>query len=128
VLSFTKHVNELTIKINSSTIFGISKTKKPISMPKDNLKFDINRSSRNMLRFNSFAHNKQTFTITNGPSLTLNHICVKASVSINNAFQEHVRQILKKKLPSTIFIELLFASNSVSHFFFLLFFINIYYV
>ncbi|CAF1287197.1 unnamed protein product [Adineta steineri] len=113
VLSFTKYINEFVIKINDTIVFEIQKTKICKTMPMSIVNFDVKKSMNNMLRFESLSQNEQTFAITNGPCITLNHISVKASVVVNTEFQQKIRQILKKNLPSTIHIELLYAPNSI---------------
>ncbi|CAF4281347.1 unnamed protein product, partial [Rotaria sordida] len=75
VLSFTKYINELIIKINQKIIFKVTKTRKPISSTKSNLQFKKN-SIHNMLRFDSLIQTEQIFSIDHGPSITLNHISV----------------------------------------------------
>ncbi|CAF1527188.1 unnamed protein product [Adineta steineri] len=66
-----------------------------------------------MLSFNSYEQTTQTFNIMNGPSITLNHVSVQASVHIDDSFHQEIRQILKKDLPTTVRITLLFTPNTI---------------
>ncbi|UJR34613.1 hypothetical protein I4U23_027390 [Adineta vaga] len=113
VLSFTKHINELVIKINDKNVFEIRKTKTRQILPMTIVDFDVKKSLNHLFRFDSIVQNEQTFTITDGPSITLNHISIKASVIINKEFHQQIRHILKKDLLNTIHIELLYTPNSV---------------
>ncbi len=67
-----------------------------------------------MFHFNSSVHAEQTFTIANGPSITLNHIDLEAIVNIDQKLHDNIRQALQKNLPSTIHIQLLFPNIDVS--------------
>ncbi|CAF4112088.1 unnamed protein product [Rotaria sp. Silwood2] len=115
VLSFTKYINELIIKINGLTIFQVNKTKQTLSSPK--LSLAANRlnsnNTHNLLRFNSFIQTEQKFSIDNGPSITLNHIDVQAELIIDKNFHEQIRNVLKKSLPSILHIQFLFPSNKI---------------
>ncbi|CAF4050058.1 unnamed protein product [Rotaria sp. Silwood2] len=94
-LSFTKYINEVVVKINCCTVFE----KQP--------------SISNMLSLNSFVQTEQTFTITGGSSLTLNHVTVDAGVTIDKEFHNHIQRIMKKSLPSNIQIQLLYARDTL---------------
>ena len=50
-----------------------------------------------MLSLNSFVQTEQTFTITDGSSLTLNHVTVDAGVTIDNEFHSNIQRIMKKR-------------------------------
>lgn len=115
VLSFTKYINELILKINGVIVFQVNKIKKPLSSTKLSLATKrINASNAyNLLRFVSFIQTEQTFSIHNGPSITLNHIDVQAELVIDKEFHEQIRNVLKKSLPSIIHIQFLFPSNQV---------------
>ena len=112
VLSFTKYINELVIKINQTIVFKVTKTKKSISSTKSNLKFKKN-SIHNMLRFESLIQTEQIFSIDHGPSITLNHVSVDGTLIIDETYHDHIRRILKKSLPSNIQIQLLYTPNHV---------------
>ncbi|CAF1417698.1 unnamed protein product [Adineta steineri] len=112
VLSFTKYINELIIKINQKIIFKVTKTKKKIPSTKSNLQFKKN-SIHNMLRLDTFIQTEQTFSIDHGPSITLNHISVDATLIIDDNYHNHIRRILKKSLPPCVQIQLLYAPNNI---------------
>jgi hypothetical protein len=116
VLSFTKYINELVIKINGFIVFQVKKSIKSISSSKIQLAFKKLSSvnEHNLLHFNSFIQTEQTFTIVHGPSITLNHIDVQASLVIDEEFHDQIRRVLKKSLPSIVHIQFLFQSNNVS--------------
>ena len=78
------------------------------------LKFTKQPSMSKMLNLESLVQSEQTFTIANGLSITLNHITVDARVTIDEEFHNHIRRIMKKSLPTTVQIQLLFAPNSVN--------------
>ncbi|CAF3497440.1 unnamed protein product [Adineta steineri] len=115
VLSFTKYINELIIKINGFIIFKVNKTSKEIPSTKLSLasKRMNSNGEHNLLHFNSFLQTEQRFTIENGPSITLNHIDVQANVIIDKDFHKQIQKVLKKDLPSTIHIQFLFPSNNI---------------
>ncbi|CAF1432853.1 unnamed protein product [Rotaria sordida] len=112
VLSFTKHINELIIKINQKTIFKVTKSKKPITSTKSNSQFKKN-SIHNMLRLDSLIQTEQIFSIDHGPSITLNHISVDATLIIDENYHNHIRRILKKSLPPNVQIQLLYTPNNI---------------
>jgi hypothetical protein len=115
VLSFTKYINELIIKINDSIIFKVNKKTKLLESNKFLLapkQFNLN-NEYNLLHFNSFKQTEQIFIIENGPQITLFHIDVQASIIIDKQFKLQIEQVLKKSLPSTIHIQFLFPSNNV---------------
>jgi hypothetical protein len=112
VLSFTKYINELVIKINQKIIFKVTKTKKSIPSSKSNSQFKKN-SIHNMLRLDSFLQTEQIFSIDHGPSITLNHISVDATLIIDETYHNHIRRILKKSLPPTVQIQLLYAPSQI---------------
>ncbi|CAF3997273.1 unnamed protein product [Rotaria sp. Silwood2] len=112
VLSFTKYINELIIKINQKTIFKVTKTRKPISSTKSNSQFKKN-SIHNMLRLDSLNQTEQIFSIDHGPSITLNHISVDATLIIDENYHNHIRRILKKSLPPNVQIQLLYTPNNI---------------
>jgi hypothetical protein len=111
-LSFTKYINELVLKINQKIIFKVTKTKKSIPSTKSNSQFKKN-SIHNMLRLDSLIQTEQTFSIEHGPSITLNHISVDATLIIDETYHNHIRRILKKSLPPNVQIQLLYAPNQV---------------
>jgi hypothetical protein len=115
VLSFTKYINQLIIQINGTIVFQVNKTKKPVSSTKLSLPSKRNNSNNehNLLRLRTFVQTEQTFSILNGPSISLNHVDVQADVVIEKAFHKQIEGVLKKSLPSTIHIECLFPSNTV---------------
>ncbi|CAF3429660.1 unnamed protein product [Rotaria socialis] len=115
VLSFTKFIDELIIKINGHIVFQVNKTKKSLVSTKLSLAAKrINKNTEhNLLRFNSFNQTEQEFSIQNGPSITLNHIDVQAQLTIDKEFHEQIRNVLKKSLPSTVHIQFLFPSNNI---------------
>jgi hypothetical protein len=118
VLSFTKYINELIIKINGSQIFKVNKTTKSLESNKFLLapkKLNSN-NEHNLLRFNSFKQTEQIFTIENGPSITLFHIDVQANIIIDKEFQIQIERVLKKGLPSIIHLQFLFPSHNVCYF------------
>lgn len=113
VLSFTKYITELVIKINQKIIFKVTKTKKLIPTTKSNSQFKKN-SIHNMLHLDSFSQTEQMFSIDHGPSITLNHISVDATLIIDETYHNHIRRILKKSLPPNVQIQLLYAPNHVN--------------
>ncbi|CAF1578903.1 unnamed protein product, partial [Adineta ricciae] len=113
VLSFTKYIKELAIKINGFTVFQIHKTTTPMPSIPDIIPFQKQASANNILLLNSLVQTEQTFTIDNSSTITLNHITVDAKVTIDEEFHNHIQAILKKRLPSNIQIQFLFASNSL---------------
>jgi hypothetical protein len=125
VLSFTKYINQLIIKINGSIIFQVKKIIKPLESNKLILapKYFNTNNEHNLLLFKSFKQTEQTFSIENGPSIHLFHFDVQAQVAIDKQFQKQIEQVIKKDLPSTIQIQFLFPSNNVFtfHFHFLYF-------
>jgi len=68
-----------------------------------------------MLHFDSFIQTEQIFSIDHGPSITLNHISVDATLIIDENYHNHIRRILKKSLPPNIQIQLLYAPNHVQN-------------
>ncbi|CAF2928774.1 unnamed protein product [Rotaria sp. Silwood2] len=113
MLSFTTHINEISIKINGSIVFQVNKKKKKIvSLTEETSTFNI-KSISNMLLLNSFIQTEQTFSIANGPSMTLIHIDVNAKLNIDEEFHNQIRPILKKSLPSNMRIQLLYTSSDI---------------
>ncbi|CAF1632161.1 unnamed protein product, partial [Rotaria sordida] len=112
VLSFTKYINELIIKIDQKVIFKVTKTRKSISSTKSNLELKKN-SIHNMLHLNSLIQTEQIFSIEHGPSITLNHISVDAKLIIDENYHSHIRCILKKNLPPNVQIQLLYTPNNI---------------
>ncbi|CAM4809029.1 unnamed protein product [Rotaria magnacalcarata] len=112
VLSFTKYINELIIKINQKIIFKVTKTRKPIPSTKSNSQFKKN-SIHNMLRLDSFSQTEQSFSIEHGPSISLNHVSVDATLIIDETYHNHIRRILKKSLPPNVQIQLLYTPHNV---------------
>lgn len=112
VLSFTKYINELTIRINQKTVFKVTKTKKLISPTKLNSQFKKN-SIHNMLRLDSFVQTEQIFSIEHGPSISLNHVSVDGTLIIDETYHNHVRRILKKSLPPNVQIQLLYTPHHI---------------
>ncbi|CAF1463258.1 unnamed protein product [Adineta ricciae] len=115
VLAFTKHINELIIKINGLVVFQVNKTAKISQSTKlSSVTKRMNTNNENnLLRFKSFVQTEQTFTIQHGPSITLNHIDVEAQVIGEKEFHQQIERVLKKSLPKTIHIEFLFPSNNI---------------
>ncbi|CAF1395759.1 unnamed protein product [Rotaria sp. Silwood1] len=73
------------------------------------------KSISNMLLLNSFVSTAQTFSIANGPSMTLIHIDVIAKLNIDEEFHNQIKRILKKSLPSNVRIQLLYVpTNTIS--------------
>jgi len=118
VLSFTRYINEIIIKINDIIIFQVNKTRKSLL----SMKLSLTDKRNNLLQFKSFIQTEQTFHITNGPSITLNHIDVEAEVIIDKDFHKQIQSVLKKNLPSIIHIEFLLPSNNVSFIFIYIYF------
>jgi type IV secretory pathway VirB6-like protein len=118
VLSFTKYINELTITVDGETIFRVEKTEKLKSPTQTSLILEEPHPSKNnltgMFHFNSFTHAEQIYKITHGPSLTLDYIDVEVSVNIEKEFHDQIRKTIRKGLPSTIHIKILFPSRDVS--------------
>ena len=113
VVSFTKNINEVSIKINGSTVFQVNKRKKPIiSLSKEESTFEIDSVS-SMLHLVSFVQTEQSFSIANGPSINLIHINVTAKVNIDEEYHNQIRRILKKSFPPTIRIQILYTPNEV---------------
>ncbi|CAF4923582.1 unnamed protein product, partial [Rotaria sp. Silwood1] len=115
VLSFTKYINELTIKINGTNIFQVNKTRKSLSSMKltsTSKRFNFN-NEHNLFRFKSLIQTEQKFSIVNNSSITLNHIDVEAEVIIDKNFHKQIQGVIKKSLPATIHIEFLFPSNNI---------------
>ena len=118
VLSFTKHINEVKIKINDILIFQVNKISKCLSSSKLLLaakRTNLN-NQHNILHFDSFQQTEQTFSIKNGPSIVLNHIDIQAQLTIDKDFHQQIRNVIKKSLPSIVHIQYLFPSNNVSSF------------
>jgi hypothetical protein len=116
VLSFTKHINELMIKINGIIVFQVNKTTKLVPSARAALasKRLNSNNEHHLLRFNSFVQTEQIFHIAHGPSITLNHVDVEASVMIDKDFHEQIRGVLKKSLPPVVHMQFLFPSSNVS--------------
>ena len=115
VLSFTKHINEIMIQINGVVVFQVTKTRKPstsmpLSLPTGGKNTNAEHS---LLSFKSLVQTEQTFSIVDGPSITLNHIDVEAEVVVDEDFHKHIQGVLKKSLPLITHIEFLFPSNTV---------------
>jgi hypothetical protein len=111
VLSFTKHINELTITVDGETVFKVKKIHKSIPSSQTTLAFkDIDTE---MFRFKSFIHTEQIYKIVHGPSITLDYIDVEMSVNIEKELHNEIRNIIQKNLPPTIHIKFLFPSRNV---------------
>ena len=67
-----------------------------------------------MFELGSFVHSRQTFSITNGSLLTLDHLSVQAKVTVNDDFHQKIEHSLKKRLPPSVSIQLLYTSDGVS--------------
>ncbi|UJR29713.1 hypothetical protein I4U23_017262 [Adineta vaga] len=115
VLSFTKYLNKLIIKINNEIIFEINKTIELIT--KNKLSANIQRLNASddfqFIHFDSLKQTEQTFTILNQSSITLNHIDVIANIHLDKQFQKQMENVLKKSLPNQIHIQFLFPSNQI---------------
>ena len=114
VLSFTRHIVNLVIKINHLTVFQVDKRQMAIPPSENTWVFRPQPSIQNMLLLNTFSVTKQILTIANGPSITLGHVAVEARLNIDQQFHDHVRRILNKSLPSIVQIELLFMPIDVN--------------
>ena len=112
VLSFTKYIRDLVIKINEKVIFKVTKSKKTLPSSKPSSQFKKN-SIHNMLRLDSLVQTEQIFAIEHGPSITLNHVSVEANLIVDENFHQHIRRILKKSLPPSVQIQLLYTPNNV---------------
>lgn len=113
VLSFTKYLSELIIRMNDTIVFHVTKTRK--SSPMNVAGLETNAvGEHHFLRFQSCVQTEQTFHIINGPSMTLNHLDVEATVVIDEELHRHIENVLKKSLPSLIHLEFLFPSIDVS--------------
>ena len=114
VLTFANYIDEVCIKINESLVFRVNKRKKPvISLTRESSAFQINSLS-NLLVLDSYLQTEQTFSIEAGPSITLMHIDVRATVNIDDDFREQIKRILKKDFPPVIRIQLLYVPDHVS--------------
>ncbi|CAF3536801.1 unnamed protein product [Rotaria socialis] len=113
VLSFTKYINEISVKINGDMVFNVKKTKVLIPSAQGKAQFKKQSSVHSILNLNRFEESEQTFSITNGPSLTLRHIAVDAAVTINEKLHSQIQHTMKKRLPSNIQIQILYASNDL---------------
>ncbi|CAF2972551.1 unnamed protein product [Rotaria sp. Silwood2] len=113
VLSFTRHIVNLVIKINSVTVFKISKTQSIVPSIQGMLAFKPQSSMNNILSLDSLVHTKQTFTIRNGPSITLGHVTLEAQLTVNKQLYNTIQEILKKPLPSIVHIQILFVPTNV---------------
>lgn len=118
VLSFTKYINELIIRINDAVVFHVTKTRKSSPTTPLNLtEIKTNAEDEHpLLCFQSSVQTEQTFHIINGPSMTLNHLDVEATVVIDDELNRHIENVLKKRLPSLIHLEFLYPSIDVSSF------------
>lgn len=67
-----------------------------------------------MLRLDAFTQTEQIFSIDHGPSIALNHISVEATLIIDDNYHNQIRRILKKSLPPSVQIQLLYTPNDVS--------------
>lgn len=115
VLSFTKCINEIIIQINGVHVFRVTKTKQRLPT-KELFLTELTKHSNDqhhLLHFKSLIQAEQTFCITNGPSISLNHIDVEAEVVIEKDFHQRIQSVLKKSLPSLIHIEFLYPANTV---------------
>lgn len=110
VLSFTKHIQQLIIKVNQEIVFKVTKTSKKSSDRKG--QFNMN-SIHNFFKMTQLTESEQTFSIENGPSIKLNHISVECNVIIDEQYHQQIRRILKKSLPPSIQIQLLYHSDNV---------------
>ena len=116
VLSFTKYINELIIQMNDTIVFHVTKTRKSSPSTPLNLA-EIKTNADNeyqLLCFQSSVHTEQTFHIISGPSMTLNHLDIEATVVIDEELNRHIENVLKKRLPSLIHLEFLYPSINVS--------------
>lgn len=118
VLSFTKHIHELTITIDSETVFKVKKIQKSIPSSQATFTFKKSHPMNNLhteiFRFKSFLHSEQIYKIAHGPSVTLDYMDIELSVNIEKELHDQIRNIIQKSLPSTIHIKLLFPSRNVS--------------
>ncbi|CAF3521260.1 unnamed protein product [Adineta steineri] len=108
VLSFTRHIVNLVITINSLTVFHISKKKYENPSIQNTFTFEPQPSINHMLHINSFVVTEQIITIDNTASIVLGHITVEASVNVDQQFHNYIERILKR-FPSTVKIQLLFV-------------------
>lgn len=114
VLSFTTHIADISIKINNSTTFHVNKKKKTMNSSTNRLLAFNLRSISNMLHLNSFVQSEQIYSIDNGPSITLIHVDVHAKLNIDDEFHNQIKYLIKKSLPPTIRIQLLYVPNNVN--------------
>ena len=116
VLSFTKYINEISIKVNDLIVFHVNKTSRPIDSTRETLTVTRlnSESEHHLFHFHSFIQSEQTFSIVDGPSITLNHVDVETSVRIDKDFHDQIQRVLKKNLPSTVRIQFLLPANDVS--------------
>ena len=116
VLSFTKYINEISIKVNDLIVFHVNKTSRPIDSTRETLTVTRlnSENEHHLFHFHSFVQSEQTFSIVDGPSITLNHVDVETSVRIDKDFHEQIQRVLKKSLPSTVRIQFLLPPNDVS--------------
>lgn len=115
VLSFTTHINKLVISINGISLFQVEKTRAVLPVFKKLIQFK-ETSKNQILQLNSFIHSEQTIDIANGPSITLGHVSVAAKVVITEDLHERIKATIKKRLPSNITIQILYAPEKVSDF------------
>ncbi|UJR16998.1 hypothetical protein I4U23_003896 [Adineta vaga] len=108
VLLFTRHIETLTVKINSLNVFQISKKKSANSSISNTFTFKPQSSMNQILYLNSFDVTEQIYTIDNTSSITLGHVTVEADVNVDQQFYDYIERTLKG-LPSTIQIQLLFV-------------------
>lgn len=66
-----------------------------------------------MLRLDTLTQTEQIFSIDHGPSIALNHVSVDAALIIDENYHDHIRRILKKSLPPSIQIQLLYTPHQV---------------
>ncbi|CAF1131373.1 unnamed protein product [Adineta steineri] len=108
VLSFTRHIVNLVITINSLTVFQVSKKKYDNPSIQNTFTFKPQSSIHHMLHINSFVVTEQIITIDNTASIVLGHITVEASVNVDQQFHNYIERTLKR-LPSSIKIQILFV-------------------
>lgn len=106
----------MTISINGEKCFTVNKTRKLLPINSSAPAFKMCSSINKMLLLKSLNHTEQCFRTTEG-SLTLNHVSVDTEVTVDDEYQEQIHRIMKKRLPSKIQIQLLYApAQVIAHF------------
>ena len=99
-------------------IFQVRKTKSIVPLLKRSIHFK-QTSINHIFQLRSFVHSEQTISIANGPSVTLSHVTVEAKVTIDEDLHQMIQHTIKKRLPSNVSIQILYAPDTVSDLFFI---------